>query len=190
MGMMLAVIAACCLTPGSYAHFGTVCTSYCWINSASHGRRLSNPYGNEREHVRLGTRFAARTAPWLSYPSCWPIFVLQCWREVILALIAWARGAVISIEQPVNSLLVHSPSFQLLLQFFADASHVAGWACKGVQCATVALGHFGAESMKPIWVYTTEPSLADYLMRVDAKSTLSPSGESDNGPVAYQCLGL
>ena len=72
---------------------------------------------------------------------------------VLLALIGWARGAMWSLEQPVNSVLCEHPAFQYLLQFYKDTSSVPGMACAGLHRGTVSLGNLGAESVKRVWIY-------------------------------------
>ena len=87
-------------------HFGTVCTSFTWINSGTHGRRLWQPLGNEHlEYVALGSRLLQRT--------------------VLLALLAWHMGAVFSIENPLGSLMAEHPGFQTMLQYLNQNS--GGW---------------------------------------------------------------
>ena len=114
--------------------------------------------------------------------------------QVLLALIGWARGAMWSLEQPVNSVLCEHPAFQYLLQFYKDMSSVPGMACAGLHRGTVSLGNLGAESVKRVWIYTPKSSLAEYLMAVDDRSAEtaeekpSSSNSKSHGPVTYQHL--
>ena len=120
-------------------HFGLVCTSFCWINSASHGRRASLPLGNsDRDYVRLGDRFALCTVPRLNHDVSAHATCLA-FTQAALALLAWSRGAGWSIEQPMNSALRHHPSFQLLLQYFQDMAVVPGLGAQGIHRDTWGL---------------------------------------------------
>ena len=48
---------------GSIAHFGTVCTSFVWINKGTHDRCISFPAGRDLPYVNLGSHLCAVTAP-------------------------------------------------------------------------------------------------------------------------------
>ena len=66
-------------------------------------------------------------------------------RLVVLLIICMARKIWWCLEQPKGSLLSGHVLFQRMLQL----QHVA------VTRVTCCLGHFGADSMKPIWVYSS-----------------------------------
>ena len=52
----------------SIAHFAVVCTSFCWINSATHGRSMSFPLGDvQRQYVQEGTALAFSTVTCMTY---------------------------------------------------------------------------------------------------------------------------
>ena len=96
-GVVTMTIALLSLNPGSFAHFGTCCTSFCWINSGTHKRSICFPNGDESlPYVKQGTQLAAITAA--------------------LATLCWARGSVFSIENPVNSRLFVSAPMQAMLR--------------------------------------------------------------------------
>ncbi|CAE7235832.1 unnamed protein product, partial [Symbiodinium sp. KB8] len=82
-GFLAGLFSVLRLRPGSFVHFGTVCTSFTWINSGTHGRRLWQPLGNEHLEYVARSRLLQRT--------------------VLLALLAWHMGAVFSIENPLGS---------------------------------------------------------------------------------------
>ncbi|CAE7253613.1 unnamed protein product, partial [Symbiodinium sp. CCMP2456] len=102
-GFLAGLFSILRLRPGSFVHFGTVCTSFTWINAGTHGRRLWLPVGNEHlDYVALGSRLVERT--------------------VLLAFLAWHMGAVFSIENPLGSLMAEQPIFQSMIQYFQDKS--------------------------------------------------------------------
>lgn len=52
------------LAVGSALHCGTVCTSFCWINSGTHQRTAALPLGQtDLQYVALGNTLAAVTVP-------------------------------------------------------------------------------------------------------------------------------
>ena len=66
-------------------------------------------------------------------------------RVVILLIIAMAKKIWWCLEQPKGSLLEGHVLFQRMLYL----RHVA------VSRATCSLGHFGADSLKPVWIYSS-----------------------------------
>ena len=66
-------------------------------------------------------------------------------RVVIILSIAMAKGIWWCLEQPKGSLLESHVLFQRTL-------HLPGVNVSRVLCS---LGHFGADSMKPVWVYSS-----------------------------------
>ncbi|CAE6921658.1 unnamed protein product [Symbiodinium sp. CCMP2592] len=105
-GFLAGLLSILRLRPGSFVHFGTVCTSFTWINAGTHGRRLWQPLGNQHlDYVALGSRLVERT--------------------VLLALLAWHMGAVFSIENPLGSMIAEQPIFQIMIQYFKEKS--GGW---------------------------------------------------------------
>lgn len=68
VGLMMGVISVLHLPCGSLAHFALVCTSFCWINSATHGRSMSFPLGDvQRTYVQEGTALAFSTVTCMAY---------------------------------------------------------------------------------------------------------------------------
>lgn len=66
LGVVMGMIAALALSAGSTVHCGTVCTSFCWINSGTHQRTAALPLGQtDFEYVALGNMLAAVTVPCL-----------------------------------------------------------------------------------------------------------------------------
>ena len=66
LGIVVGMIAVLALSAGSTLRCGTVCTSFCWINSGTHQRTAALPLGQtDFEYVALGNKRAAVTAPWL-----------------------------------------------------------------------------------------------------------------------------
>ena len=62
VGLMMGVISVLHLPCGSLTHFAVVCTSFCWINSATHQRSMSFPFGDtQRPYVQEGTALAFST---------------------------------------------------------------------------------------------------------------------------------
>ena len=105
-GFLAGLFSILRLRPGSFVHFGTVCTSFTWINAGTHGRRLWQPLGIAHlDYVALGSRLVERT--------------------VLLAMLAWHMGAVFSIENPLGSLMAEQPVFQSMIRYFND--NTRGW---------------------------------------------------------------
>ena len=118
------------MEPGSYLHCGTICTSFCWPNSGTHRRSLLNPTGaSQHRYVREGTFFANLTA------AC--------------AMLHHARGGCIGIEQPRNSKLEIQQAMQYLMTWLQKSA-------SGLYRHSLDLGAFGAESQKPIWLYSDQ----------------------------------
>lgn len=69
-------------------------------------------------------------------------------RLCIILIIAMARSVWWCLEQPKGSLLEGHVMFQRMLR-------LTGVNICRVSCS---LGHFGADSMKPIWVYSSNSS--------------------------------
>lgn len=68
VGLTMGLISVLHLPCGSLAHFAVVCTSFCWINSATHGRSMSFPLGDvQRQYVQEGTALAFSTVTCMTY---------------------------------------------------------------------------------------------------------------------------
>ena len=165
-------------------HFGTVCTSFTWINADTHGRRLWLPVGNEHlDYVALGSRLVERT--------------------VLLAFLAWHMGAVFSIENPLGSLMAEQPIFQSMIQYFqvllgvaifpsAPSLPIDSSTLRGIWRGHVPLGCYGAPSRKMVWMYSCSEKLLEHLMNevsVTNHATTTQDKETGNGPVTYRPLG-
>lgn len=62
IGIVLGMISVLQLVVGSPLHSGTVCTSFCWINSGTHKRTAALPLGQtEHKYVEIGNTLAAVT---------------------------------------------------------------------------------------------------------------------------------
>lgn len=66
-------------------------------------------------------------------------------RVVVLLVLAMARGVWWCLEQPANSLLSSHTLFVKMLRL--RNVHVYR--------ISTSLGHFGAKSMKPLWIYSS-----------------------------------
>ena len=129
-GVVLCFIAILHMEPGSYLHCGTICTSFCWPNSGTHRRSLLDPTGaSQHRYVREGTFFANLTA------AC--------------AMLHHARGGCFGIEQPRNSKLEIQQAMQYLMTWLQKSA-------SGLYRHSLDLGAFGAESQKPIWLYSDQ----------------------------------
>ena len=126
IGFLTGIITVWEAQTGSLIHLGCVCSSFCWVNSATHQRSSSMPLGTEFPHVLLGNTLASRT--------------------VFLCLLAYLRGSIFTVEQPRLSRLQEHPHFQYMMRFLMQ---------RGVTLRRheVHLGEYGADSRKPIWLY-------------------------------------
>ena len=121
--MMCALGAVLHAEVGGWAHLGTPCTSYTWINKGTHARSAAFPEGNQQfGYVQLGDALANRS--------------------VILSMIAFARGCLWSVENPKNSEIIHSDPFQFLIQRSQCVEKSSGFP-SGVTRYTINLGDFG-----------------------------------------------
>ena len=163
-GVLLSVVAILHMEPGALLHMGTVCTSYCWPNSGTHRRSAFFPQGDERfEYVRQGTLLAELTG--------------------VFAILAFARGVMFCIENPVNSKLQLAPPIQFLMMWLQKAS-------AALFRHNLDLGAYGASSQKPIWLYSDQEiqGIQIKLSRTDEPGTGATSSSSDRPPVMVQPL--
>ncbi|CAE7226682.1 unnamed protein product [Symbiodinium microadriaticum] len=91
---------------------------------------------------------------------------------VAFALLAWWRGSVFTIENPKGSQLVNTVPMQYLISFFKDKG--------GLNQYTINLGDWGAESLKPLWIYS-----ADDVTEALTSYTSFQKGGHSNLPVTY-----
>ena len=96
LGILVGLGACLQLQAGGWLHLGVVCSSFVWINQATHQRTIFFSAGNlDREHVRIGI-------------------------TVLYALLGWMRGATISMENPRNSRLIPLRAMQRFVAFLAE----------------------------------------------------------------------
>ena len=101
VGILVGLGACLQLQASGWLHMGTVCSSFVWINQATHHRSIFFSEGNlDRERVRISNQIIGIT--------------------VLYALLGWMRGATISIENPRNSRLIHSRAMQRFVAFLAE----------------------------------------------------------------------
>ena len=63
-GVVLGMISVLGLPIGCALHLGTVCTSFCWVNSGTHQRSAAFPLGcTDYSYVVNGNAFATVSAP-------------------------------------------------------------------------------------------------------------------------------
>ena len=94
----MAVNAVLCLAVGGLAHFGTVCTSFCWVNSGTHQRSAMFWHGNEDlPYVREGSQLCSVT--------------------IALSMLTMCRGGMVTVENPVNSRLEMHEDFQFFIKW-------------------------------------------------------------------------
>ena len=144
-------------------HLAPVCSSFSWINSFTHRRTAVCPLGSsEHEYVALGNALVERS--------------------VALATLAFHRGVQVLLEQPRNSQLQIHPMVQWLLEHLSSHGH-------DLFRQTVYLGEYGAESLKPIWLYSLrELELPTYDVDFSAAGSSVSSSQSSQ-PVTFQSLG-
>ena len=136
LGVLTAFSAVLAMEVGSWGHLAVVCTSYCWINSGTHGRSAWRPEGEtSHQYVRDGTRLAAVSSA--------------------LALLLYLRGHIWTMENPVNSQLQNSSAVQYFVRWLKRKEE------QGLEDASmlqfqVNLGDWGAPSLKPVWIYASE----------------------------------
>ena len=117
---------------------------HCLRSRGSTGRTVDNPMGCNLGATAEGNIMVARL--------------------VIILILAMAKKVWWCLEQPRGSLLEHHVLFQRMLR-------LPGVAVNKVSCS---LGHFGADSMKPIWVYSSNSSelAAGFLFSANCESCL------------------
>lgn len=71
IGVVLGMITVLTLPIGCPLHLGTVCTSFCWVNSGTHQRSAAFPLGRvDHQYVIDGNQFAVVSATYLKNVSC------------------------------------------------------------------------------------------------------------------------
>ena len=162
---------------GGLCHFGTVCTSFCWINSSTHQRSIAFPFGAPHSYVLLGNKLLGITAARI---ICIEMHLISLhahahiadWMhetKVALALLAWYKGSMWVLEQPRGSILKEHPAFQQLLHIYTS-SLMRTQLCGGpILCHSLSLGDYGALSHKPITLYSPE------AMELQAPSSSQPA---------------
>ena len=162
-GMMAAVIALLSIAIGGLIHLATVCTSFVFINSATHGRSMWCPEGASLDYVHLGTVLASRSS--------------------VLALLAWALGATWVLEQPSTSCMLFIPSWQAVIRWFQEKSS-NGWPNALVLRNAICMAAFRGATLKPTALWSTES--LDLLMNMPIPPKIDRPPAQD--PVSYVCL--
>ena len=137
------------------------------MNSGTHRRSIAFPLGwmQHLDYIDLGNVLAARSA--------------------VLALLAWAMGAVPVLEQPLRSLMTALPSWQSVVGYFDEAER-QGWLGQRLKLNHVNMACFKAPTLKPTALYSTESLEPLMNMKVPPKHE-RPVPEA---PITYQCHGL
>ncbi len=162
-GLVSAVLAILALSAGGLCHLATVCTSFVWVNSSTHGRSIAAPEGWREappQYVQTGTWLAARSS--------------------ILALLAWAMGAMWLLEQPASSVMICIPSWQEAVRFFCK-KHEQGWPHAKLWRNSVFMAAFRGPTLKPLSLFSCECLEVLMNMPIPPKKD-RPSSEA---PVAY-----
>lgn len=138
-GVVLGMISVLALPIGCALHLGTVCTSFCWVNSGTHQRSAAFPLGcTDYSYVVNGNAFATVSAPCQCIDLCHgcqvetntcrdkkhaQTFLLETHlleSEAAFVWVAWLRGCVPTLEQPRGSKLIVHPALQALINFLID----------------------------------------------------------------------
>jgi hypothetical protein len=126
------------LCAGGLCHLATVCTSFVFINVATHGRSLAIPEGwrlESPEYMKNGTCLAGRSA--------------------LIALLAWAMGCVWILEQPSSSCMTYLSSWQVAINFFVKKME-QGWPNTQVLRNSVFMAAFRGPTLKPTALFSCE----------------------------------
>ena len=162
VGLLTAVVALLSIAVGGLIHLATVCTSFVFMNSGTHGRSSFCPEGlnGDLEYIKLGTTLASRSS--------------------LLALLAWALGAVWILEQPSRSCMLKLQSWQFVLKYFAERLE-EGWSHAQVLRNSICMAAFRGPTLKPTALWSNES--LDLLMNMPAiPKEDRPKSEA---PVAY-----
>ena len=162
-GMVAAVITLLSIAIGGLVHLATVCTSFVFINSATHGRSMWCPEGAGFDYVHLGTVLASRSS--------------------LLALVSWALGSVWVLEQPSTSCMLYLPSWQSVIKYFQDRSN-EGWPQALVLRNAICMAAFRGPTLKPTALWSTESLDLLMNMPVPPKTNRPPA----QAPVSYVSL--
>ena len=139
-GLVTAIITVMALCAGGLCHLATVCTSFVFINVATHGRSMVVPEGwreESPEYVLLGTCLAARSA--------------------IIAILCWSLGGVWILEQPSSSCMTYLNSWQVAIKFFVKKME-EGWpnADAGVLRNSIYMAAFRGPTLKPTALFSCQ----------------------------------
>ena len=165
-GLVAAVIAVLGVRAGALVHMATVCTSFVFLNSGTHGRSIAAPEGwRELPYMVLGTILASRSS--------------------LLALLSWALGAMWVLEQPLSSVMIALPSWQVVVRFFAEKEN-QGWPNCLVKQNNVFMAAFRGPTLKPTSLFSNES--LDLLMNLPVPpKEARPATEA---PVSHVNFGL
>jgi len=138
------------LGPLGVMWLAVVCSSWVWVSRSSTKRSFVKPMGEE-SHVSVKQSNVMVS------------------RATILIYICEALSLLWFLEQPSTSLMILHKRFQELLKFLSSKK-------KKVWSTRVWLGLFGAESPKPLNIYSNEPCVA-HLNKHQTQVHLPPSGQ-------------
>lgn len=160
-GLIAAIIAVLAIRAGGLCHLATVCTSFVFINVATHGRCMAIPEGWREvspEYMQIGTCLAASSA--------------------ILAMITWCMGAMWVLEQPSTSCMTYLTSWQVAIRWFSEKQTT-------VLRNSIFMAAFRGPTLKPTALFSNESLESLMNMPVPPKE-LRPPAEA---PVSYVCSG-
>ena len=161
IAIMAAILAVWSLNFGALVHLAPVCSSFVWINLATHERDRVLPLGADLPHVATGNALLERS--------------------VLLAVLSFWRGAVFTLEQPRGSRLEMHPLVQWLIEYLE--SHGAP-----LYRQPLSLGDFGSVSQKPIWIYGLHEDMDLTPVEVILPETDEVATASASCPVTYKNL--
>lgn len=164
-GLVAAVMAVLSVVIGGLVHVATVCTSFVFINAATHCRSMWCPEGAELDYVELGTRLASRSS--------------------LLALLTWAMGATWTLEQPSTSCMLYLQSWQAVIRFFQEKTN-EGWCNSLVLRHAIAMAAFRGPSLKPTALWSHENLEVLMNMYIPPKHDRPPA----EAPVSYVSSGI
>jgi hypothetical protein len=137
LGFCITLLAIFRLAMGDALWTGLVCTSFCWVNRSTSERSPSNRF--------LGNTNLKHVA----------IGNLILYRNLLLLLLHQTCGGIIMLEQPLGSCMPQVPIFRSTWKFL-EWNYVVVW-----------LGAYGAESKKPIKIFSPVTWIANLKKPLD-----------------------
>ena len=163
-GLVAAVMAVLSVVIGGLVHLATVCTSFVFINAATHSRSMWCPEGADLDYVELGTTLASRSS--------------------LLALLTWAMGATWTLEQPSTSCMLDLQSWQAVIHFFQEKTN-QGWCNSLVLRNSVVMAAFRGPTLKPTALWSNANLEVLMNMYIPPKHDRPPP----EAPVSYASFG-